>query len=197
LEAQGHLHITRVFEAPRTLVWKVWTDPEHLKHWMGPRGFVVMHMQHDLRPGGKWRICLHRAVAGEGCGDVRQADLWQSGEYREVVEPERLVFTFGWDGREDIPRHDTLVTITFEEHDGKTTMNFHQAVFPTIEDRDGHGFGWNSTFDRLEEYVREASGERAECDNTAPLCSANAADMSKRRVILVAGSQDLPDVVNR
>jgi uncharacterized protein YndB with AHSA1/START domain len=154
-ESQHELHITRTLDAPRDLVWQAWTDPEHLQHWMGPEGFTATHLQYDLRPGGSWRACLLRNKIGEGCGEEAGAELWQSGKYLEVVKPERLVFTFGWDGRPDLPRHDTVITLTFEERDGKTLMNFHQGFFATAEDRDGHRGGWNSSFGRLEHFVQE------------------------------------------
>src|SRR5436189_29878 len=86
------LVITRVFDAPRELIWKLWTDPAHAKHWMGPRGFTATHFEQDPRPGGAWRGCLRQA------DDSRE--LWQGGVFREIVEPERLVYTFAWD-RED------------------------------------------------------------------------------------------------
>jgi uncharacterized protein YndB with AHSA1/START domain len=147
------LSFTRVFNAPRALVWKAWTDAEHAKHWAGPRGFTAMHLDHDIRPGGKWRGCLHRDP--DPGTDQPTMDLWQGGKYLEVVEPERLVFTFRWDNRGDLSAPETVVTITFEEHRGKTTMNFHQAFFKTAEDRDGHNGGWNSSFDRLADHLQE------------------------------------------
>jgi len=70
-----------------------------------------------------------------------------------VVEPERLVFTFHWDNRGGLPTPETTITVIFEERDGKTTMHFHQAFFETIEDRDGHNGGWNSSFDRLVDHL--------------------------------------------
>jgi uncharacterized protein YndB with AHSA1/START domain len=134
------LVITRVFDAPRALVWKCWTDPEHGRQW-GPLGFTMAHVEGDLRPGGAWRACLRPDDGGR--------DLWQGGVYREVVEPERLVFTFAWldaDGRRG---HETLITLTFSEHAGKTTMSFRQEAFTSIGERDGHRGGWNEAFDRL------------------------------------------------
>jgi uncharacterized protein YndB with AHSA1/START domain len=142
------LVITRVFDAPRALVFKAWTDAEHGKHWSGPRGFTATHIEGDLRPGGAWRLCLRRDETGE--------ELWQGGVYREVVVPERLVFTFAWDGEDGRPGHETLVTVTFAERGGKTTMTFRQAVFRSVEERDGHQGGWTSAFDRLEEHVASA-----------------------------------------
>src|SRR5712691_4337552 len=101
--AARELVITRVFDAPRARVFKAWTDPAQAKQWMGPRGFTATHLEGDLRSGGAWRICLRRDDDGE--------ELWQSGVYREVVEPERLVFTFAWDQEGGRRGHETLVTI--------------------------------------------------------------------------------------
>lgn len=146
--AERVLVITRVFDAPRELVFKAWTDPEHGKRWAGPRGFTATHLQADVRPGGAWRTCLR--------ADDGSRELWQGGVYREVVPPERLVFTFAWDRAEGTPGHETLVTITLAEHGGKTTMTFHQAEFESVEQRDGHRGGWNSAFDRLAEHLPQA-----------------------------------------
>ena len=154
--AQHELHITRVFDAPRELVWKVWTDPEHIKHWSGPRQFAAAEIENDPRPGGKWRLRLHSDGFDIGDGVLRKLDLWQGGVNREVVKPERLVYTFRWDQNPGLSENvETVITITFEEHDGKTTMNFRQAFFVTSADRDGHMRGWNSSFDKLGDYLRE------------------------------------------
>jgi uncharacterized protein YndB with AHSA1/START domain len=151
--ADRELVITRILDAPASLVFKLWTDPAHVTRWLGPRGFTATHMESDLRPGGAWCACLRRDETG--------AELWQRGVYREIIEPERLVFTFAWDDANGRPGHETLVTITFveqagAEHAGKTTMTFRQAVFESVEQRDSHRSGWNSSFDRLEEYVATA-----------------------------------------
>ncbi|HEX6013511.1 MAG TPA: SRPBCC domain-containing protein [Geminicoccaceae bacterium] len=144
--AERVLEITRVFDAPPSLVFKAWTDPAHAARWAGPRGFTATHLKGDVRPGGAWRTCLRRDEDGE--------ELWQGGTYREVVEPERLVFTFAWDGEDGRRGHETLVTVTFAEHQGgKTRMTFRQAVFESVGQRDGHQGGWNSAFDRLAEHV--------------------------------------------
>ncbi len=154
--AQHELHITRVFDAPRELVWKVWTDPEHMKHWAGPRQFEARHIENDPRTGGKWRLCLHTDGFDVGDGELKKFDLWQGGENLEVVEPERLVYTFKWDQNPGLSANvETVITITLEEHDGKTTMNFRQAFFVTDKDRDGHMRGWNSSFDKLADYLGE------------------------------------------
>jgi uncharacterized protein YndB with AHSA1/START domain len=83
------LEITRIFDAPRALVFAAWTDPAHLKHWMGPRDRPAIELGGELRQGGAWRNCLRSTKDGR--------DLWQGGVYREIVKPERLVFTFARD----------------------------------------------------------------------------------------------------
>jgi len=143
------LVITRVFDAPRTLVWKAWTEREHLVRWSGPHGFTVTHCEGDIRPGGTWRSCLR---SPEG------VDHWNSGVYREIVPPERLVFTFAWE--EDGKRgHETLVTVAFAEEDGRTRMTFRQAVFETVSSRDGHADGWSQAFERLAAYAPTIGAE--------------------------------------
>jgi uncharacterized protein YndB with AHSA1/START domain len=139
------LVIERVFNAPRALVFKVWTDPAHKARWYGPCGFVATHLEADLRPGGKWRTCIRR--------DDNGAELWHGGVYREVVPPERLVFTFAWDTAQGMPDHETLVTITFAERQGQTLMTLRQEVFDTVEARDSHNGGWTSVIDEFAEYL--------------------------------------------
>jgi len=144
-QADRVLVITRVFDAPRALVFKAWTDPVHLMRWKGPRGFTTTSFTRALTPGGAWRSCMRRDDTGE--------ELWQSGVYREIVPPERLVFTYAWDQDDGSRGPETLVTITFAEHGGRTTMTFRQALFDTAESRDGHQGGWTSSFERLDEYL--------------------------------------------
>jgi uncharacterized protein YndB with AHSA1/START domain len=104
-----------------------------------------VHVELDLLPGGAWRACLRSTNGGR--------DLWQSGVYREIAEPERLVFTFAWDQSDGTPGHETQVTVTFEDRAGKTLMTLRQAAFETNESRDDHRTGWSSSFDRLGEYL--------------------------------------------
>ena len=143
--AEWELVITYVFDAPRQLVFEAWTKPEHLERWQGaPQGFTVTAHQVDLRPGGVFRICMR---SPEG------VDHWLQGVYREVVEPERLVFTHLWLDAQHKPGPETVVTITFTEHDGKTELTLHQTGFKSVEARDGHRGGWTSTLDRFEAYI--------------------------------------------
>jgi uncharacterized protein YndB with AHSA1/START domain len=141
--AERELVITRVLDAPRSLVFKAWTQPEHMVRWLGPRDFTAPACKLDVRPGGAWRACIRCA---------KGVDHWMQGVYREVVEPERLVFTFAWE-EQGKPGHETLVTITLAEQDGKTLFTFHQATFESVESRDSHHGGWSECFDRLEQYL--------------------------------------------
>ncbi len=143
--ASEEVVITRVFDAPRELVWKAWT--EDMAKWSAPRGFTMPVSEGDVTPGGKWRAMM-KAPDGK--------ELWLGGEYREVVPPERLVFTHQWDSDKAKPGAESVVTVVLADVGGKTEMTFHQAVFPSVESRDGHNGGWSESFDRLEEYLRTA-----------------------------------------
>lgn len=147
-QTETELTIVRVFDAPPALVFRMWTDPAHASRWMGPRGFTAEHVTQDPRPGGAWRLCLREDATGRL--------LWQGGVNREIDPPHRLVFTFAWDRDSGISDLETVVTITFEDYDGKTRMVFHQAPFATTDSRDGHVRGWSSSFDRFEELLRAA-----------------------------------------
>ena len=146
--AERELVITRIFDAPRPLVFKAWTEPEHMARWWGPKGFTLPSCKMDLRPGGAYRFHM-RSPEGD--------DHWSQGVYREVVEPERLVLAGAWtdaDGKPTSP--ETLVTVTFEEHEGKTKLTLHQAVFESVTARNAHQGGWSSSLDRLAEYLAKA-----------------------------------------
>ena len=144
LPAERVLVITRVFNAPRELVFKAWTNPDHARHWWGPSHHPATYIEMDARPGGKWRACLESTENG--------SELWHHGVFREVVAPERLSFTFVWE-EEGERGLETLVTITFADQDGKTLMTFRHEPFQSIAERDGHNGGWTSTFDRLVEHL--------------------------------------------
>lgn len=140
------LVITRMFDAPRELVFKMWSDPGHLLQWMGPQEYPATKVDNDFRVGGKWRIGL-RSVDGT-------EDLWQSGVYREIEEPRKLAFTFAWEGmKSGTPPHETFVSIELDDASGKTRMTFKQFLFDTVKNRDGHNYGWNSAFDRFDAYL--------------------------------------------
>lgn len=161
-EKTHHLVIDRVFDAPRELVWAVWTGPALAAEWMGPRGFVATHFEQDARPGGKWRLCLHSDGFDAGDGKMLERNLWQGGVFHEIVPQERVVYTFAWDDPADIglsgPKHETLITVAFKDQGAKTAMRFKQEFFPTAGERDGHQGGWNSSFDRFAELVQTKAG---------------------------------------
>jgi len=148
------LTITRIFDAPRELVWQMWTNPAHARHWWGPRHHPATKIEAlDVRVGGTWRIRLTGVESGR--------ELWHGGVFHEVKKPERMVFTFKWD--EDGERgEENLVTISFTEegHKGskKTRMTFRQEPFVSVEERDGHTEGWNSVFDRLADVLAALKG---------------------------------------
>jgi uncharacterized protein YndB with AHSA1/START domain len=137
--------MTRVFDAPRDLVFEAHTSCEHMSNWWGPRRYEVVGCEIDFRPGGTWRI-VHRGPDGN--------EIAFHGEYREIVRPERIVWTFGFDGMPGDPGPETMV---FEEHDGRTTLTT-TSVFGSIEERDGaleSGMesGAIETYERLDEYL--------------------------------------------
>jgi uncharacterized protein YndB with AHSA1/START domain len=143
---ERELVITRLFEAPRDLVFRAWTEPDRAARWWGPQGFVTTYCNMDVRPGGTFRVCMR---SPEGI------EHWKQGIYREVVERERLVFTFAWDDAEGKPSHQTLVTVTFIERGDKTELILRQVVFETVEARDNHQRGWTSTLERFAEYLAQ------------------------------------------
>jgi len=142
--AELELVITRILDAPRELVFKAWTEPDRVIRWWGPRGFTTAHYELDFRPDGAYRVCMR---SPEG------TEHWQRGVCREVVEPERLVFTFAWEDSEGTPGHETVVTVTLAEFGAKTKLTLHQAVFETVTARDLHQGGWASALEWLAEYL--------------------------------------------
>jgi uncharacterized protein YndB with AHSA1/START domain len=144
--AEQTLVIRRTFDAPRDLLWKVWSDAEQAKNWWGPEGFTAPVVELNVRPGGKWRAMM-RSPDGK--------ELWQHGVYREIVPPEKTSFTFIWD---ENPEAETLVTITFEARGNKTDMVFRQTPFTSVEDRNAQEGGWNESFDRFAAYLKKVGG---------------------------------------
>jgi uncharacterized protein YndB with AHSA1/START domain len=142
--AERELVITRVLDAPRALVFKAWTEPERAARWWGPRGFITIACQMDVRPGGAWRLCMRSPEGTVHC---------KRGVYREIVAPERLVLTYAWEDAEGRPGHDTLVTVTLADHGGKTQLTLHQALFESVESRNGHQVGWTSCLERFADYL--------------------------------------------
>jgi uncharacterized protein YndB with AHSA1/START domain len=145
--AERELVITRIFDAPRALVFKAWTEPERLMRWWGPRGFTMTLCELDLRPGGAYRFHMR---SPEGVENRSR------GVFREIVEPERLIMTQAWVDAEGKPGHQTLLTVTLADHGGKTKLTVHHAIFESVTARDLHQGGWNSALDCLSDYLATA-----------------------------------------
>lgn len=135
------LDLVRVFDAPRELVWKAWTEPKHLAQWWGPHGFSNPVCEVDLRPGGAYRI------------DMKGPDgtIYPSnGVIREVVPPSRLAFTSGLE-----PLFEVLTTVTLSEQHGKTTVKLNARVLRATEEAApylaGMEAGWSQSLERLGE----------------------------------------------
>ena len=148
--------ITRVFDAPRELVWDAWTDPKHVVRWWGPRGFTTTIHEMDLRPGGVWRLTMHGP-------DGR--DYYNNIVFGEIVPPERLVYRHvPSEGTEPVG-HQTIVT--FEARGNKTDLTL-RLVFDTNEARDYainayHAVeGGKQTTGRLADYLATLPGAGAE-----------------------------------
>lgn len=141
------LIITRVFDAPRQLVFKAWTDPKQVAQWWGPRGFTITTHEMDVRPGGIWRFVMH------GPDSV---DYDNKIVYTEIVEPERLVYVHG-SGEAGEPGQ-FQVTVTFTGQGNKTQLTMRMR-FESAADRDkaveefGAIEGANQTLDRLTEHL--------------------------------------------
>ncbi|MBE1205575.1 SRPBCC domain-containing protein [Aminobacter carboxidus] len=129
------LEFSRVFDAPPALVFRMWSSPEHLVRWWGPKGFTSSCETHEFRKGGSYHLLIH--------GD---SDNGMSGTFREIVDNERIVFTFAWDHD---PDWQTLVTVTLKAEGDGTRLTFRQEPFLDVETRDSHLGGWGECLDRL------------------------------------------------
>jgi uncharacterized protein YndB with AHSA1/START domain len=136
---------TRVFDAPRALIFDAWTNPEHVPNWMtGPDGWSMPVCEIDLRVGGAWRF-VWRLEDG--------SEMEMNGVYREIAPPERLVATESWGG--DWP--ETVNTLVLSEEGGRTTVT-QTTLFPSKEARDaaletGIKTGMTLSFNRLAAYL--------------------------------------------
>jgi uncharacterized protein YndB with AHSA1/START domain len=145
--AKAGITITRVFDAPRERVWREWTEPEPFADWFGgPESAVPLSsVSMDVRPGGSWRLTM---FADPGRWEIR----WK-GEYREVVEPERLVFTIS-----DQPgaAYELITVVLIDLGDGRTEMSFQQSGRMSPEQYERAGQGWSVFFDRIAERLADA-----------------------------------------
>jgi uncharacterized protein YndB with AHSA1/START domain len=157
--------IARVFDAPRELVWRCFTEAEHMKQWWGPKGFTVFAAKMDLRPGGTF---LYGMKAPEG------TPMWGKMVFREIVPPERMVFVNSFSdeagGTTRHPLHQSwplelLTTMTFEEQPGGKTrfavrwtpLNATPDEQKTFDaNHDSMQKGWTGTLDQLAAYLTQA-----------------------------------------
>lgn len=154
--AEREVLITRIIHAPRQLVWKAWTDPKHMAQWWGPHGFTNPVCELDVRPGGAIRIHMR------GPDDVVYP---MTGVFREIVEPERLVFTAVAEDLQGNPLLEALTTVTFAEQGGKTKLTVHAkavGLAPVAQQMlAGMEAGWTQSLDRLAELVASTGAPQA------------------------------------
>lgn len=146
LPSANEIMLTRVFNAPRALVFEAVTRPEHLVHWWGRTGSTLPVCEVDFRPGGGYRY-VERGADGSENGF--------RGTYREIVPPERVVSTFEWEG---LPGHISVDTLTLREQPDGTTLLTSTARFDSVEDRDGMlqsgmEYGAEESYTRLDAYL--------------------------------------------
>jgi uncharacterized protein YndB with AHSA1/START domain len=166
-EVQDKLIFERLIKAPRERVWRAWTTPEEVKKWWGPAGFTAPVIEIDLRPGGKYKYCMHGAPAP----GMEEQDIWSAGEFKEITPMERIVVTDHFadaDGNmlraadfglgEDFP--DVMeIVVTFEdEGEGLTRLKVTYPLPGSEAAREamlktGMEEGWNSSLAKLAESV--------------------------------------------
>jgi uncharacterized protein YndB with AHSA1/START domain len=148
LPEQRELTLVRLYNAPRALVFKAFTDPVHLARWWGPHGFTTPVCEFDARPGGALRIHMRGPD-----GSVHVA----LGEVLEVVAPERLVFSIRLEEADGSIRFENLTTVTFAEHAGGTELTLHvrvlRATAAAAANLAGMRTGWGQSLDRLGELL--------------------------------------------
>ena len=153
-KTEGEITITRIFNARRDLVWKTWTEPEHVKRWWGPKNFKATFCNIDLRVGGVLLFCM-RSLEGR--------DYWSTGIFREIIDRSLIVCTdsfsdergnivpasyYGMNG--DIPL-EMLWTLTFEDFKGNTKFTLRHSGLPPGEMADLTKQGWNESLDKFAE----------------------------------------------
>jgi uncharacterized protein YndB with AHSA1/START domain len=149
--ARKELRLSRTFDAPRAVVFQAWTDPQQVARWWGPAGWSNPVCEIDARPGGRIHIVMR--------GPEPWGDSPMDGQFRELVAPERLVFTTT--AIPDVngnPQLETLNTVTFAEHDGKTTISVHIVVLRSTPEAApalaGMEEGWKQQLERLAAALR-------------------------------------------
>jgi uncharacterized protein YndB with AHSA1/START domain len=153
--AEGDVVVTRVYDAPREVVFRAWTDPEQLMRWWAPNGCTTPFCTVDLRPGGKFHYCM-RLPDGR--------DIWGLGIYDEIVAPERIVYTDAFadaDGNPVSPSRygmsagyptESVVTVALAKHPRGTMLTLRHSVGAVaFAERGGMEQGWNEMLEHLAE----------------------------------------------
>jgi len=148
--ANWEIFLDRAFAAPKRLVWKAWTEPEHLRRWLCPKDFEVTFVEVDLRVGGYWRSGMR---SQDGTNYV------MGGRYREILPPDRLVFSHAWEDNLEpghVPGHEAMIEIDLHEFEGMTRMSFKVTGLESESGRDGQKQGWSEAFENLRALLSEA-----------------------------------------
>jgi uncharacterized protein YndB with AHSA1/START domain len=145
------LEMTRVFDAPRKVVFAAWTDPKQVAQWWGPKGFTNPVCELDARPGGA--ILIHMRAPD---GTVYP----MSGVYKEIVPPDKIVFTATPLDKDGKAMFENLNTVIFSEHEGKTTVTLRVKVVKSSAAAEQHlagmEMGWGMSLDRLGAFVTKS-----------------------------------------
>jgi uncharacterized protein YndB with AHSA1/START domain len=159
IKAEGNvLTLERIFDAPRELVFKVFSEAEHLKHWWAPRGWTLTVCNVDFRPGGVWHYCMK--CIDEKLVDYFGFESWSKAVYEEIIKPEKVIFVDYFsdaDGNETEGMPSSQITMTFIELEGKTKI-ISRAQYASVEALKsamdmGMEQGITETWDRLEEHL--------------------------------------------
>lgn len=139
------LFLKRTFKASREQVFNAWTKPDMLKQWFAAgKDYAGSVAEVDLRVGGKFRMGMKHIVNGK--------ENIATGTYKEVLFPERLVFTWKWEHSEE--GGEMKITISLRDVNGQTEMLFGHELLPNKKERDGHEHGWNLCFQNLENVLQ-------------------------------------------
>ncbi len=153
---ENEVVVSRIINAPRSLVFKAWSDREHLMKWFAPATFTLPSCSVDFRVGGKFHYCMRTPDGSE---------VWGLGIYKEIMEPSLIVYSDSFadaGGNAVSPTHygcsesypfETLISIIFEEYNGKTRIILRHAVKQGVKEREGIFQGWSEMLQRLDEHA--------------------------------------------
>lgn len=156
---EDEIVITRIFDAPRDLVWKAWTEPELVMQWWGPKGYTSPACRIELKVGGSYLYCM-RSPEGR--------DVWSTGVFREIKKPERIVCTDSFADEKgnrvtaayygmsrEIPA-EMILTVTFDVQAGRTRFILRHAGIPAGKTSDLTRAGWNESLEKLAAFLGQA-----------------------------------------